>query len=174
MGVDVDEADDQHVRRGHLPDHPVDDRLDRRAVRVAEVDDLVERVAVLHEEVGDQALERAEGDEAHEVEVLHGDLGELDGAPFAVGAVVEDADRRGLAVSCTGRASPSPPTIDSRSLTANRFAQVTRLPRIFSSFIRSTPGSGSAAHMPSIATSRGMPSELGDRQGDATFSLKAM
>ena len=99
MGVDVDEADDEHVRCRHLPDHPVDDRLDRRAVRVAEVDDVVERIAVLHEEIGDQAFERAERDEAHEVEVLHRDLGELHGAPLAVGAVVEDADGRGVVAS---------------------------------------------------------------------------
>ena len=47
--------------------------------------------------------------------------------------------------------------IDSRSLTANRLAHVTRLPPIANSFMRSTPGSGSALTMPSIATSRGMP-----------------
>ena len=65
-------------------------------------------------------------------------------------------------------------TIDSRSFTANRFAQVTRLPPMARSFIRSTPGSGSAFTMPSIAMSRGMPISSPIASAMHTFSLKAM
>ena len=62
--------------------------------------------------------------------------------------------------------------IDSRSLTAKRFAHVTRLPRIFSSFMRSTPGSGSAAHIPLKATSRGTPASSATTERDRDVLLE--
>ncbi len=65
-------------------------------------------------------------------------------------------------------------TIDSRSFTANRLAQVTFLPPMASSFMRSTPGSGSASTMPFIATSRGMSSMLAIAIAIVTFSLNEM
>ena len=65
-------------------------------------------------------------------------------------------------------------TIDSRSLTANRLAHVTRLRPMASSFIRRTPGSGAASTIPFIATSRGIPRRSAMAIAIATFSLKAM
>ena len=92
--VNVHESHDQHVI-GRVVHHQLfDDLLHRRIPLLAEVGDPVAGPPVGEQSIGHDVLVCAERDQAIEVEIVDGDIGELGGPPLPIRTVVQDADRR--------------------------------------------------------------------------------